>query len=60
MTNYKKHTKGQKTTTFQTKIFLCVHGLYEHMSDVFLYVIRGVINVNKFEVRLLLSSHLKK
>ena len=30
------------------------------MSDVFLCVVRGVINVNKFEVRLLLSSHLKK
>ena len=29
------------------------------MSDVFLCVIRGAINVNKFEVRLLPSSHLK-
>ena len=28
------------------------------MSDVFLCVVRGVINVNRFEVRLLLSSHL--
>ena len=28
------------------------------MSDVFLCVVRGVINVNKFEVRLLPSSHL--
>ena len=34
--------------------------LYEHtcMSDVFLCVVRGVINVNKFEVSLLPSSHL--
>ena len=30
------------------------------MSDVFLCVVRGFINVNKFEVRLLPSSHLKK
>ena len=29
------------------------------MSDVFLCVVRSVINVNKFEVRLLPSSHLK-
>ena len=29
------------------------------MSDVFLCVVRGVINVNKFEVRSLPSSHLK-
>ena len=28
------------------------------MSDVFLCVVRGIINVNKFEVRLLPSSHL--
>ena len=28
------------------------------MSDVFLCVIRAVINVNKFEIRLLPSSHL--
>ena len=28
------------------------------MSDVFVCVVRGVINVNKFEVRLLPSSHL--
>ena len=30
------------------------------MSDVLLCVIRGVINVNKFEVRLLPSFHLNK
>ena len=30
------------------------------MSDVFLCVVRGVINVDKFEVRLLPSSHQKK
>ena len=29
------------------------------MSDAFLCVVRGVINVNKFEVRLLPSSNLK-
>ena len=27
-------------------------GLYEHMSDVLLCVVRGIIKVNKFEVRL--------
>ena len=30
------------------------------MSDVCLRVVRGVINVNKFEVRLLPSSHLNR
>ena len=30
------------------------------MSDVIVCVVRGVINVNKFEVRLLPFSHLKK
>ena len=29
------------------------------MSDVFVCVVRGVININKFEVRLLPSAHLK-
>ena len=35
-----------------------VQDLYEHLSDVCLCSIRAVINVNKFEVKLLPSSYL--